>query len=58
VKQHAATFFAETEVAAWVDLPQFVNDEFDALLECGIPAHDFLRLRRGDWVFSAQRSTG
>jgi hypothetical protein len=26
-------------------LPQFVNDEFDAFLECGILAHGFLRLR-------------
>jgi len=26
-------------------LPQFVKDEFDAFLECGIPAHGFLRLR-------------
>jgi hypothetical protein len=26
-------------------LPQFVKDEFDAFLECGILAHGFLRLR-------------
>jgi ribosomal protein S27E len=26
-------------------LPQFVKDEFDAFLECGVPAHGFLRLR-------------
>ena len=31
-----------------VDLPQFVKDEFDAFLECGILAHGFLRLRCGD----------
>ena len=48
VQQHAATFFAETEAAAGVDLPQFVKDEFDAFLECGILAHGFLRLHCGD----------
>ena len=48
VQQHAATFFAETEDAAGADLPQFVKDEFDAFLECGILAHGFLRLRCGD----------
>jgi hypothetical protein len=37
VQQNAATFFAETEAAAGADLPQFVKDEFDALLECGWP---------------------
>ena len=47
VQQHAATFFAETEAAAEADLPQFVKDEFDAFLECGILAHGFLRLRCG-----------
>jgi hypothetical protein len=29
-------------------LPQFVKDEFDAFLECGILAHGFLRLRCAD----------
>ena len=29
-------------------LPQFVKDEFDAFLECGILAHGFLRLRCGE----------
>jgi hypothetical protein len=46
VQQHAATFFAETEAAAGADLPQFVKDEFDAFLECGILAHGFLKLAR------------
>ncbi len=45
VQQHAATFFAQAEDAAGADLPQFVKDEFDAFLECGILAHGFLRLR-------------
>jgi hypothetical protein len=48
VQQHAATFFEQAEAAAGADLPQFVNDEFDAFLECGILAHGFLRLRCGD----------
>ena len=48
VQQHAATFFSQAEDAAGADLPQFVKDEFDAFLECGILAHGFLRLRCGD----------
>jgi hypothetical protein len=48
VQQHAATFIAQTEDATGADLPQFVKDEFDAFLECGILAHGFLRLRCGD----------
>ena len=48
VRQHAASFFAQAEDAAGADLPQFVKDEFDAFLECGILAHGFLRLRCGD----------
>ena len=48
VQQHAATFFAQAEAAAGADLPQFVKDEFDAFLECGILAHGFLRLCCGD----------
>ena len=48
VQQHAATFFAQAEAAAGADLPQFVKDEFDAFLECGILAYGFLRLRCGD----------
>ena len=48
VQQHAATFFAETEVATGADLAQFVKDEFDVFLECDILAHGLLRLRCGD----------
>ncbi len=48
VQQHAATFFAQAEETTGGDLPQFVKDEFDAFLECGILAHGFLRLRCGD----------
>jgi hypothetical protein len=38
----------QAEDAAGADLPQFVKDEFDAFLECGILAHGFLRLHCGD----------
>jgi hypothetical protein len=41
VQQHAATFFAQAEAEAGAHLPQFVKDEFDAFLECGILAHGF-----------------
>ena len=43
VQQHAAIFIAQAEAAAGADLPQFVKDEFDPFLECGIRA---LRGRR------------
>ena len=49
VQQHAATFFAQAENAVGADLPQFVKNEFDAFLDCGILAHGFLRLRCGDY---------
>ena len=48
VQQHAATFFEQAQAAAGTDLPQFVKDEFDAFLDCGILAHGFLRLHCGD----------
>ena len=35
-------------MATGVDLRQFVADEFDAILDCSILAHGFLRLRCGD----------
>lgn len=38
---------AGPEAATGADLPQFVKDEFDTFLECGILAHGFLRLRCG-----------
>jgi len=48
VQEYAGTFFAQCEAAAGAQLPQFVKDEFDAFLECGILAHGFLRLRCAD----------
>jgi len=48
VQQHAQSIFVQTEQATGAGLPQFVKDEFDAYLECGILAHGFLRLRCAD----------
>lgn len=48
VQQHAQSFFAQTEEATGASLPQFVKDEFDAFLECGILAPGFVRLRCAD----------
>jgi hypothetical protein len=48
VQQHAASFIAHTEANTGAELPRFIRDEFDAFLECGILAHGFLRLRRGE----------
>jgi len=36
---------AQVEAESGVALPEFVKDEFDAFLACGILAHGFLRLR-------------
>jgi hypothetical protein len=39
VQQHTATFCAQAEAEAGADLPLFVKDEVDAVLECGILAN-------------------
>jgi len=48
VQEHIETFFAQVEMKTGSGLPDFVKDEFDAFLECGILAHGFLRLRCAD----------
>lgn len=48
VQDHVETFFAQVEQETGTGLPQFVKDEFDAFLECGMLAHGFLRLRCGE----------
>ena len=48
MQQHAASFITRTEASTGSELPQFIKDEFDAFLKCGILAHGFLRLRCGD----------
>ncbi|WP_090286970.1 transposase zinc-binding domain-containing protein [Nitrosomonas mobilis] len=45
MQEHIGTFFAQVETEACSGLPDFVKDEFDVFLECGIMAHGFLRLR-------------
>ena len=44
VRAHYETFAAEVEQATGTGLPQFIKDEFEDYLECGILAHGFLRL--------------
>ena len=45
IQEHAESFFAQVEVKSGAGLPEFVKEEFDAFLECGLLAHGFLRLR-------------
>ncbi len=47
-QEHAQTFFAHVQAETGASLPEFVKEEFDAFLECGILAHGFLRLRCGE----------
>ena len=47
VQEHVETFFAQVELETGAGLPQFVKDEFEAFLGCGILAHEFLCLRCG-----------
>ena len=47
VQEHAESFFAHVEAETGASLLEFVKEEFDAFLECGILAHGFLRLRCG-----------
>jgi hypothetical protein len=39
VQEHLETFLAQVELETGAGLPDFVKDEFDAFLECGILAH-------------------
>ena len=48
VQENLETFLAEVEAGGAASLPQFVKDEFDEFLECGIRAHGFLRVRRAE----------
>ncbi len=48
VQEHLDTFLAQVEQETGTGLPQFVQNEFKAFLECGILAHGFLHLRCGD----------
>ena len=48
VQEHIQSLFAQVEHETGVGLPEFVKDEFEAFLQCGILAHGFLRLRCAD----------
>jgi len=48
VQEHLETFLDQVELETGAGLPEFVEEEFDAFLECGILAHGFLRLRCAD----------
>ena len=45
VPEHLETFLAQLEAKTGTGLPEFVRDEFESFLECGILVHGFLRLR-------------
>ena len=64
VQENLETFLAEVEAGGAASLPQFVKDEFEAFLECGILAHGFLRVRCAECgheklvAFSCKRANG
>ena len=45
VAEHLETFLAQVEAETGAGLPDFVKEEFEAFLECGILPHGFLRVR-------------
>jgi hypothetical protein len=45
VQEHLETFLAQVELETGAGLPEFVQEELDAFLGCGILAHGLLRLR-------------
>ena len=48
VQEKLATVFAYVEAQTGSGLPEFVQDEFDAFLECEIMACDFARMHCGE----------
>ena len=48
VQEQFETFLAQVEAKTGTGLPEFVKDEFEAYLECGILVHGFLRVRCAD----------
>jgi hypothetical protein len=48
VREHLETVLAQAQARTGTGLPEFVREEFEAFLECGILAHGFLRLRCAD----------
>ena len=48
VAENLESFCAQVEAQTGAGLPDFVKDEFEAFLDCGILANGFLRLRCED----------
>ncbi|NBS59152.1 MAG: hypothetical protein EBS65_19340 [Betaproteobacteria bacterium] len=48
VREHLETFLAQVQAKTGTGLPEFVKDEFEAVLECGVLAHGFLRVHCAD----------
>jgi hypothetical protein len=44
VQQELETFLAQVEAHTGSGVPEFVKDEFEALLKCGVLAHGFVRI--------------
>jgi hypothetical protein len=44
IQENLETFFAQIEMETGNGLPDFVKDEFEVFLECGLLPHGFLRL--------------
>jgi hypothetical protein len=51
VHEHLETFLAQVELETGAGLPEFLKEEFDAFLDCGILARGFLRLRCADCAY-------
>lgn len=45
VQEQLETFLAQVEAETGASLPEFIEEESDAFLKCGILVHGFLRLR-------------
>ncbi|MFZ1852905.1 MAG: transposase zinc-binding domain-containing protein [Nitrosomonas sp.] len=54
MQEHIGTFFVQVETETGSGLSDFVKDEFEAFLECGILAHGFLRLHCANCVHEKQ----
>ena len=58
VREHLETFLAQVQAKTGTGLPEFVKDEFEAFLECGILAHGFLRVHCADCAHEAPARMG
>lgn len=48
VREHLETFLAQVQARTGTGLPEFVKEECEVFLECGILAHGCLRVRCAD----------